>query len=242
MEVQKVEGKNLSSPLRTKSIVTNDFKIILQTVAFDIGIRQALTLEDLDSIFNFLKKNFGATTLQDITDAFDLYSAQKLDFKDGHFNSFDKVFVGKVLKSYNDKKDKDRVKPKQFEPQKKIVWGWNEKKDHFNWLLNEVFLTDTENSDFGEFPNIVIASFKDIFDYMETEGMIVKMEGQQLKTRLKQIETMVNSGIKNNNKKVSYDALINTNKGDLPPSYYRYEVMDYFIKNRIELMNKQLWD
>lgn len=101
--------------LQNAIIVTQEFKNVFDTIVFNIGIKETLELNDFDRIFNFLQRNFGLITLSQINEAFDLYSAQKLDFKDSHFNSFDNVFIGKLLKAYNEYKNEKQRKPPKIE-------------------------------------------------------------------------------------------------------------------------------
>lgn len=42
--------------------------------------------------------------------------------------------------------------------------------------------------------------------------------------------------IRDRRRKVSYDNIIKTNKGNLPSAFYRHEVIDWFNKYRDQLM------
>jgi hypothetical protein len=173
MELQKAEEKNLSIRIRDKSIVFDEFKTTMQTVCFDIGIRQALDSHDIDSAFNFINRNFGLLNLTQIKEAFDLFSADKLKFPDpkfGHYNSFDNTFIGKVLSSYNvyisdyNFRNKHKIlkpietvlieKPNQTKEE--------EAKEWFDFVKNE-----SENK-----REILIADWSLLYWYMEKEGLI----------------------------------------------------------------------
>ena len=118
MELAKVEDKDLLIRIKDKAIVTPTFKVVLQTICYDVGIRDALDLSDLDTIFNFITRNYGLLTLSNLKEAFDLFSADRLKFADpkfGHYGNFDLTFIGKVLKSYKAFKNEIAIKPKVFE-------------------------------------------------------------------------------------------------------------------------------
>lgn len=223
--------------LRNNSIVTNEFKLVFGAIALNIGIRDPLELRDFDNIFTFLKRNYGGLNLQEIAEAFDYYSAQRLDFKDSHFNSFDQVFVGKVLKSYQNQKQKERLKPKLIGGQEQRVEStFNEKKSHFEWLLNEIFLdVSKRNGKAGEFPKTLICNWKDCFDYMISEGMLKEKEGQELIKRLEEVKNLSILEDKSKTKSLSASIKIKINGGGKPMSYYRFEVMDWFKANKEQL-------
>ena len=167
MEIQKAEEKNLSVRIKDKSIASKEFKVVIQTICFDIGIRQALDPTDLDSIFNFIKRNFGLLTLENIREAFDLFSASKLHFKTptfNHYNSFDNTFIGTVLSSYNSfKMDINRNKPKTIkkEPEKK-PFTYQEAKTHTE-LIQQKYI-DKES--------LKEANWFEIYLYLRKEGLI----------------------------------------------------------------------
>lgn len=242
MEIAKLEEKGLSKRIKDSAIVTPDFKVVFQTIAYDIGIREALDLNDLDAIFNYVQKFFGLMSLENMRDAFDMYSAQELDFRDSHFNQFDKVFVGKVLKSYNEKKKKEAVKPKLHQPIPRVESGWNEKKSHFEWLLNDVFLDDTEhkkgkkrNGKRGEFPQTIICNWKDVYDHMVSESMIKEKQGFELAKRLEDVKNQVILEDKSKTKSLSGSVKIKIEAGSKPMAYYKYEVIDWFKENKGQL-------
>lgn len=179
---------------------------------------------------------FGGLTLINLNEAFDLYSSQQLDFKGAHFNSFDKVFLGKVLNSYQNHKNKERSKPKQFSSNQKHIWSYEEKKSHFNYLLNDLFLKESKGTGRqGEFPNFFMAAFKEVHEYMRAEGYIKTLEGDALKKRLQEIRAkeMISSQNVKRSKIISADDIEN---GRLTSIYYRYEVLEWFEKNKDKLI------
>lgn len=124
VELEKAEDRPLSIRIKgdtvrfkDKIIVDKLFSELLHNLCYELGIREALEKRDVDSIFTYLTRNFGLIKLEQINEAFDLYSSQQLDFKDSHFNSFDRIFIGKVLTSYYKFKDTSRKKPKRYEPE-----------------------------------------------------------------------------------------------------------------------------
>jgi len=235
--IKKVEDRYLKKNLRSSSIVTNEFKLVFGAIALSIGIREPLELRDFDNIFTFLKRNYGGLNLQEIAEAFDYYSAQRLDFKDSHFNSFDQVFVGKVLKSYQNQKQKERLKPKLIGGQEqRIESTFNEKKLHFEWLLNNVYLDESKrNGRKGEFPEVTICNWKDCYDYMISEEMIKEKKGILLTKQLEKVKNLVTLEDTNPRKSFSSAVIGRINSGSKPMSYYRFEVMTWFRENKEQL-------
>ena len=167
MELQKAGDKNFLIPIRDKKIVYPEFKVELQTICYGIGIRTALDSHDLDSIFNFISRNFGGLTLKEVILAFDLYSGQKLFFTESHFNSFDLTFIGKVLKSYSVYKiNQKSIKPMESEGTKQLTRPKMTKEENalqwYEWMESEVAK--------GKVP--LMADFSAIFWHMEKHGII----------------------------------------------------------------------
>jgi len=215
--------------LQNAIIVNNHFKEVFDKILLDIGIREPLDLNGFDSIFTFLKRNFKEMTLDEIALAFNYYSAQALDFKESHFNSFDHTFISKVLKSYKDKKEYDAKKPKIANQEEKYVWQMHEKESHFNWLKDDVFLETSErNGKRGEFPGIVIASFKDIYEYMLDQRMTIEPMGDTLKQRISACNARARVEKSDSD---SFVRVVNKSDGIKTAAYYKYQVMDYFREN-----------
>jgi len=122
----------------------------MQSVCFDIGIREPLQSEDVDSIFNFINRNFGLLNLIQIKEAFELFSADRLTFADpkfGHYNSFDNTFIGKVLSSYKtyivDYNFRNKHKQKPIEDASKLIEVKRLSKEEnaqqwYDWVLTEI--------------------------------------------------------------------------------------------------------
>ena len=62
-------------------------------------------------ITDFLRENYPAMPLSEVSHAFKLYAAQKLDFRDSIYNNMNPTFIGKVLISYFEhKREMNRLK------------------------------------------------------------------------------------------------------------------------------------
>lgn len=84
----------------------DETKTTLQRVSFDMGQRVKLEDYELQRLCEHLKKHFAGLNVNEVEEAFSLYQAKKLDFTDGYYQSFDKLFLGNVLSSYKRHKQK----------------------------------------------------------------------------------------------------------------------------------------
>ena len=147
----------------------NLFSEIWNSIAFQLGIREALVPAELKIIFDFLQKHFKTVSLNDLREAFSYYSAQKLQFKDSHYQSLDNVFIGKVLTSYKEFiADELRRKPKKIEsnPVNKLTF------DEIKFESEESLKAFQEGKDLTNFNWIFI------YNYYKSEGKI-KFEGNE---------------------------------------------------------------
>lgn len=234
MEIQKAEDKNLLNRIKVdavrfkdKVIVDQLFTELIHTICYELGIRQALDSHDVDSLFNYLQRNFKLIRLQDIEEAFNLYSGQKLEFKDSHFNSFDRIFVGKVLTSYEAHKKAER---KLFEhryqkpTETRKSWSMHEKKQHFEWLKG-IYLEESERNGKAEsFPEVLIASFKEIYEYMIHENLIKEKSGIELSKSIR----LYSMSEKTRSKSPFEGVVKQDSKGKIPPYFFRNEVLNFF--------------
>ena len=189
--------------------------------------------DSLQIIISNINEKQKDISIDKFREAFELGANRKLDIDLNTYQNFNTLYVANVLESYRrynineTKKQKFSLPP----PQAKFAWSMQEKKDHFEWLRDDVFLAISKrNGKSGEFPDILICSFKDIYDYMEHFGMIACKTGEALLNRIKEAERV--------NKKVDKWGMVisqTSKEGEIPASYYRLEVMDYFIKNKDKL-------
>ena len=147
----------------------NLFSEVWNSIAFRLGIRESLVPEELKIIFEFMQKHFKRFSLNDLREAFSYYSAQKLNFKDSHYQSLDNVFIGKVLTSYKEFIAEElRRKPKQVETTKVKGLTFDEIK----------FEAEQSLKDFKENKNIDGYNWMFIYNYYKAEGEI-KFEGNE---------------------------------------------------------------
>jgi hypothetical protein len=177
--LEKVELKNLlDSRIEKKEGFENYsyeernlFSEVWNSIAFQLGIRESLVPEELKIIFDFMQKHFKLFSLNDLREAFSYYSAQKLNFKDSHFQSLDNVFIGKVLSSYKEFIANElRRKPKQIENSKIKELTFEEIK----------FEAEESFKDFKENKNLDNYNWIFIYNYYKSEGKI-KFEGNEAK-------------------------------------------------------------
>ena len=177
--LEKVELKNLleSKIEQKKGFENYSFEErnllseVWNSIAFQLGIRESLVSEELKIIFEFMQKHFKRFSLNDLREAFSYYSAQKLDFKDSHFQSLDNVFIGKVLTSYKEFIANElRRKPQKIENKKVKELTFDEIK----------FEAEQSLKDFKENKNIENYNWIFIYNYYKSEGKI-RFEGNEAK-------------------------------------------------------------
>lgn len=225
--IYQQEGKNSLVRFKDKIIVTPDFTEIVNNISYGIGIREPLDAVDIDNVFSYLVRNFKLLSLKDVAEAFDLYSAQRLEFKESHFNSFDRVFIGKVLTSYEAHKKAER---KLFEhryqkpTETRKSWSMHEKKQHFEWLKG-IYLEESERNGKAEsFPEVLIASFKEIYEYMIHENLIKEKSGIDLSKSIR----LYSMSEKTRSKSPFEGVVKQDSKGKIPPYFFRNEVLNFF--------------
>lgn len=225
--IHQQEGKNSLVRFKDKIIVTPDFTEIVNNISYGIGIREPLDAVDIDNVFSYLVRNFKLLSLKDVAEAFDLYSAQRLEFKESHFNSFDRVFIGKVLTSYEAHKKAER---KLFEhryqkpTETRKSWSMHEKKQHFEWLKG-IYLEESERNGKAEsFPEVLIASFKEIYEYMIHENLIKEKSGIDLSKSIR----LYSMSEKTRSKSPFEGVVKQDSKGKIPPYFFRNEVLNFF--------------
>ena len=149
----------------------NLFSEVWNSIAFKVGIREALVPEELKIIFEFLYNHFKLFSLNELREAFDYYSAQKLNFKDSHYQSLDNVFIGKVLTSYKEFISNElRTKPKKISHSKIKELTFEEIKFEAVQSLKDY----KEGNDLKKYNWIFI------YNYYKDKGLI-KFEGNQAK-------------------------------------------------------------
>jgi len=151
--------------LREKTTLFDEFETTINGVCFSIGIPEALSRFEQGIVFNFIQGQFGGLTLENIVEAFTLYSANKLDFKTSHFGKFDNKFIGDVLHSYSvevaKKQTRTKVNP---EPVKRIKYSPEVGEESFEFIKS-VFEKDKKPP--------FIASWTFAFNWMWSQKIIV---------------------------------------------------------------------
>lgn len=190
----------------------------------------------LDTIITYIKNNYKGLSLKEFKEAFDLAVAGKLDFNYHSSKNFNTLYVSNVLQSYKRYQQSENRKNKLHKPEERVKSTFEEKKSHFEWLLNDIYLDDSKrNKKRGEFPDILICNWKDVYDYMLSEGMIIEKQGIALTKRLEEVKNLVMLEDKSKTKSLISSVKIKINGGNKPMSYYRFEVMDWFKANKEQL-------
>jgi len=219
------------------AIASKEFKTLLNAICYNIGVKDPLDDQDLDKVFLFLSRHFANLTLQDINDGFELYAAQELEFKTSHFNSFDNVFISKVLKSYEQFKRAKHIKPKILTIDQPQEDPTEEEKKSFEWVKFNFLDSSPRNGRAKTFPDIMVSNWKEAYLYMIKNHLLIELTGLKLTARIKQAEAIMKS--ESTNKRKSFANSISSaaqSKDKKPMLYFKLEVTDWFKKNKESLV------
>lgn len=152
--------------IREQSCLFDEFETTINGVCFSIGIPEAISRFEQGIVFNFIHGQFGILTLEEIVNAFTLYSANKLKFKDSHFGKFDNKFIGNVLSSYLEHLANERSKNQIYEPEPMVRVKYTPEEGLKSYeFIKGVFEKDKRPP--------FIASWTFAFNWMWKEKMIV---------------------------------------------------------------------
>jgi len=116
----------------------------LNLFSFNIGSKDKFQEQDFEIVRQHIRENFNFLSAEEINEAFTLYVAQKLKFKESHFGEVSNLFLSKVLNSYKEYQLEQihdyNIKTKQaVKPQKEAT---REEKMQIRYeYLTECFLT-----------------------------------------------------------------------------------------------------
>ena len=137
-------------------------------------------------ITDFLRGNYPAMPLSEVSHAFKLYAAQKLDFKDSIYNNMNPTFIGKVLTSYFEHKRKSNLlslpQPETKALPEAEIPKEKERENSFKFI-------ETIYSKEGKFP--IVANWVDAYFHLHKTGLInttkeeFEAEKEQIRAALK---------------------------------------------------------
>jgi len=87
-------------PPNPTAIEWDSVKDLLLGFSFQCGIKEPISEHEEDAMVNHLSRHFKSLNPLELSEAFSLYAAQKLDFKEPAYQAFTSLFVSKVLVSY----------------------------------------------------------------------------------------------------------------------------------------------
>jgi len=169
--------------------------------AVQVGINGSMDDLTINLLLDFVKKYYSNLQINQYSEAFELYAAQKLDFKEKPYNNFSTIFVGLILNSYKEYLRKANLKPKPYIPPSHQLENKVNVAEEMEKAFNFIEKVYKEK---GEFP--IIANWSDAFIYAELKGFIklrVK-DKQDLKVQVlsiiksKQLQKRLDTGIKGN--------------------------------------------
>lgn len=109
----------MSVEKKISEIATDDFNKYIAVWGLTVGLNSPTDNLMKVLIRNFILDYYPTRKPSEINEAFKLYAAQKLDFKDAVYNNMNPTFIGKVMESYNEYLRKRRSIIR-IEPQKAI--------------------------------------------------------------------------------------------------------------------------
>jgi len=167
--------------------------------AVQVGINGSMDDLTMNLLVDFVKKYYGNLEIKQYAEAFELYAAQKLDFKEKPYNNFSTAFVGLILNSYKEWLRKANLKPKAYiEPTHQL----ENNQDPIAEMEKAYKFIERVYKDSGEFP--IIANWSDAFLYAEANGIINLSleEKKRIKKevlediKLKQLQKRLVTGVK----------------------------------------------
>ena len=211
-----------------------DLKPVIFYVMELVGFKpENMNRESLDRMIEYIQTNFPRLSMEDFKTAFELGVRGDLEIDLNTYQNFHTLYVSNVIQAFK------RYQLKQNRNQKfapKLIerlsdWTPSEKESHFNWLLNDVY-----KKNHCSFPEILVCSFKDVFDYMVQKNYLKELTGENLKKRIEQIKrTEQVEQRKKGNFGDSVNSLIN--KSEVPSALYKSEVMEWFYNNRHKILS-----
>ncbi len=90
-----------------------ELKEELVAQALRIGLSEPPSIDELVDICRFVQREFKDFNILEVKNAFSLYAAQKLDFRDNPYNKLSSLFIGNVLSSYRRHRN-SKVQPKSI--------------------------------------------------------------------------------------------------------------------------------
>ena len=167
--------------------------------AVQVGINGSMDDLTMNLLVDFVKKYYGNLEISQYSEAFELYAAQKLDFKEKPYNNFSTAFVGLILNSYKEWLRKANLKPKAYiEPTHQL----ENKQDPIAEMEKAYKFIQRVYKESGEFP--IIANWSDAFLYAQAKGLINLSleEKKRIKKevlediKLKQMHKRLETGVK----------------------------------------------
>lgn len=211
-------------------------KNFLKSLCHQIGVNpDSLPPEQGKKITEYIIDNLENFTIYDIAMAVKIGLAGKLDINLSHYQNFSSLYISNLMQSYDRYKIQENKKEKfkLLDPPEAKDWPMSEKQSHFEWLRDEVFLDNSgRNGKKGTFPKIVVASFKDIYDYMLHKGMLIELAGNKLKDR---IDEAIRSEKSESSNPIGSMINKSRNESKIPPCFYRHEILRWFDINREKL-------
>lgn len=178
---------NAARGLRLANFVTPDHNAVLEGrlhgISLSVGLREPISDIEMSAIVNFIKSQFGEFTMEELSLAFELAMARKLNTEASAFNSFSCEYVGRVLSAFREfRREANRKKIKCDAAQKSIAMLSDEdlrtreekNQDSFNAITTYI----EENKSMP-----IIWAWDSIYEHIVASGIKSFMEGEKKRVR-----------------------------------------------------------
>jgi len=135
--------------------------------AVQVGINGSMDDLTMNLLIDFIKNYYGNLEISEYSKAFELYAAQKLDYKEKPYNNFSTAFVGLILNSYKEWLRKANLKPKAYIPPSHQLGN---DLDPIVEMEKAFKFIERVYKEEGKFPHI--GNYSDAFLYAEKNGLI----------------------------------------------------------------------
>lgn len=192
----------------------------IQDAAILSGFHKPIEEDYYKSIVEpFLIRMYASFNLEDITEAFMLYAARELEYKDKAFELMSPLFIGGVMSSYKKyKQEKNKIKkiePKELNQLNEINEIDEKDQEEKAYLfIQKVFIEE------GKPP--LIANWKKAFNYLTKNGFI-EVSKEDIEEATKQVAYREASEINKRDpfKRIKIEELLNT------ANHYKHFVIKY---------------
>lgn len=145
----------------------------LNEIAFSMGFARINSPDILLALSQWIQKQFGDISMQEVALAFDLVTSKKIGDKIRHYNSFSKQYIGDVLHAFKTWRGKQIVLFEQDQKVKALQEG------NFEKISGQEMYEGIKRISLKDGKLMRAADWGVAFLYAESEGLIDKMSNDE---------------------------------------------------------------